>query len=239
MSTFLELVQKYQRDTGVTGSPVSSVVSQTGFNLKLVSWIADADQEIQRMNQDWNFLRTDFNFNTQPDKDTYSLAEMGIANFNAWKRDSFTLGKGTASYSTLYELDYKEWFHGSARLGVKVSQRPSEIVYDHDHSVVLIDQPNDIYQVDGVYFKAPTRMTANGDTSDIPVQFENLILKVAEKYQARYYEDWDMLKAANLALYNPDNSQAGLMLPLEAAELPDQESRGRASSDDDNYATVE
>lgn len=231
MSSYLELCQKFARVTGITGAAIPSVTGLTGMNLKIVGWIADADIDIQGEYQDWKFLDILKAFDTVADKDTYSLADLGITDMNSWDVKRFFINPGLANYRKLNEFDYYEWLESRQRLGVKVSKEPTQIVIMSDYSIVLVDKPDEIYTIWGRYFRVPTRMVANEDISAIPTTYEMAILYRAKKYYAEYYEHWDLYKSANTDLEKE-------MIKLEAQQLTDQKEKARGANDAEDLVTV-
>jgi len=236
-STFLQLCQKFQRMTGITGSEMTSVENQTGIPKKIVDWIPDADNEIQGLWQDWRFLIVDkkvitVNSGQDGTSDEYSLTALGVEDIlNRWDPKQFYINPGTANYATLTELKHRDWMGSAARLGVKNSAQPSQFVIRPDNSLVFVDKPNAEYTVWAAYFKSITKMSANGSMSNIPAAFENIIIFKAQMKYAAYYEDDDLYLQAEKD-YNME------LVKLEAAQLPEQHSRTTAANYDDDSVTV-
>lgn len=236
MSSFLELCQLFQRKTGITGSEMTAVTNQTGLDSKIVNWISDADNEIQNIWQDWNFLRVDgkvitINSGQDGTGDEYSLSALGITDLVRWDFDNFYINPGAANYAELTKIPHKEWLKSAARLGVKVSAEPTQIVFRPDKSLVFVDKPDAEYTVWGSYFKFITKMSANSDTSNIPTVFENIIIYKAQMFYAQYYEDDDLYNEARM------NYDAELV-KLESAELPGQHIRTTAANNTDDIRTI-
>lgn len=227
MSTFLELCQKYPKITGITGNIPYAVTNQTGMNEKICIWIADADLLVQRLYHDWNFLRTEVIISITEGTAAYSLTTMGITDLNSWEKDKFILEPGSAAYTVLTEMKYDDWLTSSYRVGASSSDKPSQFVIKPDNSLVFVDTPDDDYTAWANYFKKPTRMAANTDTSDIPVQFEDIILFRAKMSHAEYYEDMALYQSAYKNFRNE-------LTRLEAHSLPDQEPKTAGASDPAN-----
>ena len=189
MSNYLTLCQKYINLTGITGGTLTSVTNQTGMNLRIVTWIADADEDIQNTYVDMKVHRTDTEITLVSGTDEYSLDDLSITDFNRWSRDDFFIDPETNAYAPLSWFVYEDWLKSSERLGVKVSGTPSRITAKPDGTLVFMDKPNAAKTVWGTYYKKPTRMTANTSTSDIPTQFEMAIIHRAKMFHAEYYED--------------------------------------------------
>ena len=232
MSTFLQLCQRFHRDTGITGSEMSSVANQVGMNKKIVNWISDSDNEIQNLWQDWKFLRVDGQvISIVSGTSSYSLATLAITNLVRWDPEHFHINPGTANYAPLSEMKYSDWLNSAARLGTAVSAQPSRFVIKPDNSLVFIDQPNANYTVWGSYFKSITKMTANADTSNIPAPYEDIIIYRAQIKYAIYYEDDDLYNQAT-------NDYNMALMKLEAAELPEQHIRTTSANVGDDVRIV-
>ena len=64
--------------------------------------------------------------------------------------------------------------------------RPVSWAVAPDHSLVLGPVPNDVYTVVGEYFKEPTMMSADTDTSAIPSRYQMVIVYRAMMKYAPY-----------------------------------------------------
>ena len=53
---FLELCQRVRQDAGVSGEGPTAVTGQSGILSRIVSWVKQANNEIQLKNKDWRFL---------------------------------------------------------------------------------------------------------------------------------------------------------------------------------------
>lgn len=234
MSNYLELCQKFQRVTGITGSEIASVVSQTGMNLKILTWIADADIDTQNLWQDWKFL-DDYNqiITTAALTDEYTLASLAITDHITWDKKKFFINPGAANYRKLNFMEYDEWLESRERLGVKLNNEPRKFTILPNNSIVFMDRPDDAFTIWARYFIAPTRMSANSDESAIPATYEMVIVHRAKMYYAEFYEHWDMYESA-------EKDYLKELMKLEAAQLPGQETRTRSANDpEDNRIVTE
>lgn len=233
MSDYLTLCQKFQEKSGITGSQIASVLNQTGMNLKIIGWIADADENIQNLWQDWKFLEGTAVITTLSGTDEYSLSTLSITDLISWDAENFYINPGTNTYRKLSHLPYDEWLNSNYRLGVKVSEEPQKIVIKQDNSLVFIGKPNGAYTVWGRYMKSPTRLAANADTSAIPTTYELAIIHRAKMYYAEYYQDADLYATA-------EKDFLAELVKLESAQLPNQETRTRsANNPEDNMIVAE
>lgn len=219
MSTFLQLVQQLQREAGIAGTAVSAVTSQTGIYEKLVNWVADADIHIQSMRVDWKFLWSEYSVSTTIGNALpASPSDLGI-----WDKESFYLDYSLSTNRSLKYLDYLEWKKGRGR-GVLTNRKPERISIKPDNQLILVNPPDAAYALTGEYWKTPTRLAANSDTSDIPVQFERVIITQAKIWLAEEQEIPYMRDEAIREL-NGYGDDEGLMSRLKAHELVGNEGR--------------
>jgi hypothetical protein len=202
------------------------------MNKKIVNWIADSDNLIQSLWQDWNFLVVEKQvIPIISGTDEYSLATLGITDLVRWDHANFYINPGTASYAQLIHFKYKEWLESSARLGLKILADPTQFVIKRDNSIVFVDKPNADKTVWASYFKSITKMSLNADQSNIPAPLEDVIIYRAQMLYAQYYEDDDLYKEAKI---NYDEA----LMKLEAAELPENFIRTTAANNREDATTV-
>lgn len=227
MSNFLTLVQQLQREVGVAGSPITTVLNHTGMYSKLVNWIADADVHVQALKTDWKFLWTEYSVSTIigiPDPTVPS-------DLNVWDRDSFYLDYTLASNRKLNYLDYKLWRDALGR-GVQINHKPSQIVIKPNNQIILHSVPDAVYALTGEYWVKPTKMVADGDASVIPVNYERVIILQAKLWYAEEQEMPDVYKSAYNEMYGDPQAKKdiGLLGRLKANQLPGQEGRTMGES---------
>ena len=214
-STYLALCQKYQRDSGIVGSTiVSAETFSTPMEQKICEWIADADEFAQNIYSDWPFLRTEKTITLSSGTDTYTLTDLSITDWATWSHDDFVINPGTDEYGEVSYVPYEEWLKSSERLGVKESSEPSSVTIKPNGTLVFMDKPDSSYTVWSIYFKSPTRLSSNTDTSDIPSRFERIILARTKMYHGEYYGDWELYQSGEKE-YN------ALFTQLEAWAFPD------------------
>lgn len=179
--TFIELVKRLRSEcVGVSGSGPTSVTGQTGDNLRLVEWIASAYKDISNLHYDWNFLRTEFTFDTVAAQQTYTPAQAGAADVGEWHKDSFRVfltSSGVAGEIDMPLLEWedfrREYNFGALRL---TSSKPMVAGRKPDRSIMLWPIPNDTYTVTGEYWKEPQAMVGSDDVPLIPAKYHEIIV---------------------------------------------------------------
>jgi hypothetical protein len=210
---YLQLCAKMRRDIGIQGSGPTSVTSQTGNYQRIVDYIADADDEIQSLYEDWDFLRTTVAFNTISATSTYTTAAISAGTVGKWDVESFAFKPNTTSYRPLSNVDFHDWKNSGDRYYVNTDDEPTQFVIDQNESIILIPTPDAVYAVQAEHWVSPSRMAANTDTSVIPSRFHQMIIELATIKYGTYDENNALITAA---MYQYDK----VWLPrLEAAEL--------------------
>jgi hypothetical protein len=86
---YLQLVNRLRQNCGVSGSDLTTVVSQTGESLRLCNWINEAWMDIQSVFHGWQWMRSTVTFPTVSAQPTYTATQMGLTDFGSWARDTF------------------------------------------------------------------------------------------------------------------------------------------------------
>lgn len=231
--TFLELVQALWEESGSTGiAPgVSTVVSQTGENLRLVNWVNRAWRDIQSMHPDWGWKRTSASFTTVAGQAIYPLGTgagtVGVtaATFSEWARytgRTYLTATGTSSEAFLPYMEYEGWRNtyqfGATRTA---NSRPVQYAISPAKAVCLGPVALAGYTVTLDYFSAPTDLTLDDDEPDMPAEFHMAIVwRALMKYGAyegapdaydHGKEEWKSWKARLEASRLPEVGFAGAL----------------------------
>ena len=212
--TFLQLCARLRQEVSGSGTGPSTTVGQTGELGRIVSWIATADEDIQRLENEWLFMRSGFTVNTVADTAAYAYtactdttSSATITAFRNWVKDSFKIylsSTGVAGEGAIDYIDYQTWYeiYGT---GTQTSGFPHEFTVLHNRSFSLGQKPNAVYVVTGEYQKAVTTMTANADVPVYPAEFHMLPVYLGMMSYGRYtgasevYQDGQRLSKQMLA----------------------------------------
>lgn len=210
---FLQLCQKARRDIGIQGSGPTAVTNQTGNYQRLVDFVADADEEIQCLYEDWDFLRTNVPFNTIADTSTYTATAISAGSVGKWDPESFAFKPNTSDYRPLTEMDFHTWKNSGTRYANDPTGEPTQFVINQNEDIILVPTPDAIYPMESEHWKAPTRMVENTDESAIPARFRQIIIELATMKYGAYDENTILIATAT-------KQHDDVWLPrLEAAEL--------------------
>lgn len=175
----LELVQRLSLEAGASGT-VSTTIGQQGESLRLVTWIDQAWQDIQRMNDQWKWLRrTLAPANLVQDQSTYTPADLGLTDFGDWLNGSFRIYQTTIDNEQIltqypYEKFRNTYIYGTTS---NTSGYPIAITVVPDKSLRLALQPDsNSYFLTGEYYAKPSVMSADTDVPEMPERYHIMIV---------------------------------------------------------------
>jgi hypothetical protein len=226
---FLQLCTRAAIECGVSGTLLTTA-GQVGSLGRIVSWVADAWNEIQTARDDWSWMRASNilgsgvsfapaagQFNTPLGT---GAAQVGIAwtAFGKWDEATFrcfTTANGTRDEIFLDCIDYDIW-RDAYMLGAmrNVQTRPYVIAIGPDQSLNLGPPPNGNYTITGDYWTAPTVLV---NDTDVPIGLATrwqmlIVYKAMFKYG--YYE------AAADVLERAQSEWDIMLRQVEARRLP-------------------
>jgi len=216
---FLQLVARLSTECGVAGNGPSTVVGQTGLNLRLVNWINAAWLDIQSAHRDWDWLRTSLTpFATVAGQQTYSTADLALTNMGMWDRDSFRVydtAAGLSSETTLTYVPYDAWRNsfliGSLRT---TTSRPDAVTVTPNNSLGFGPITAAGYSIVGDYFLLPSEMTLDADIPILPTQYHLAIVYRAMMHYGAQYSAIEVYQRG-------ENEFNKMMLRMSADRMPD------------------
>ncbi len=217
--TYLELCVRLREESGITGAGPTQVTDQTGQLLRIVNWVQQAWIEIQLMRPNWNFMHSEFTFDTIADTRDYLAADYSITDMKLWDENSFIAYEtaiGESSQFPLIHLPYGTW-RDTYRVGMneRVSDKPVYMTILPTNKIRFEPAPDTIYTVEGDYKRSTQRFVADADVpTNLPDDFHMLIVWQALKNYAFYENASEVLEEAEV---NFDN----LLFRLELEQLPE------------------
>ena len=188
MANHLQLVQELVAELGIGGANngatvPSTVLGQAGQLYNAVNWIRQAENNINLMWANWNFLAVEYS----EDLTIGSAAvptHSGTETVNKWDRDSFWLD---ITETTAGQLEYMDWTQfrkvilpGSTGAN---NGKPARITKKRDGTMLLDVPSNATYTLTGEFWKEPVLLSANDDTPAMPSQYHRIIIcEAAIKY---------------------------------------------------------
>ncbi len=216
MSTYLELCQDLRREVGAAGTGPTSVVDQTGEYARLVNYIIHADEYVNNLHQDWDYLWAEKEFPLVSGQDTYSLADLSLTGeVRRWRPDEAVFNPTSDDY---VEMTFRSWrqFKGLYRLGAKSSGDPVIWTQRPDKTIEYDTLPDDTTTVRHGYYKVRTLLAADTDVPMMPAQHHRIIVLYAKLLYGEYENAPTVLAGAS-AEYDR------YLVQLRADELPEQE----------------
>lgn len=188
--SFLQMVQRLRQEAGVSGSPPTTVVGQSGEFKRLVDWVSTAWMDLQNERRDWFFMRQAVSFNTVATQQSYTAAQAGISTFGNFKLDSFRQYRVAAGVASEYYLDYMPYdvfrethLFGSMRTR---TQLPLNFTVDPQKNFVIGPIPDDIYNINGEGYAMPTELALDADRPTLPPQYHMMLVWRALMHYGTY-----------------------------------------------------
>lgn len=185
---FLQLCQRVTQKCGISGASTlpSTTVAQVGELKRIVDWVNEAWVDIQNLQQGWDWMRSEFSFNTVANQQPYlpavatdTVTAAPIAAFSNWRLES------VRSYETALGVTNEQfmvyWPYDRFRNFYMYQQQPPGrplifTVRPRDKALLLGNTPDGIYTVRGEYQKDATEMAADIDVPSIPTEYHMLIV---------------------------------------------------------------
>ena len=177
--TYLELCQSLAKETGFSPdlTKPTTVIGQTGEELAIVEWVAQAWTDIQTARGTWKFMWAD-DFT----KDTVvgqSLLDTSSDNVGRFDTDTFTSYEKAVGTSDRTYLHYELW--DDVKKYIKsidsANQQPSIITRKPDGNLSLVYPADKIYTIEADYYRRAQLFTANADVpTGLPVEYHMAIV---------------------------------------------------------------
>lgn len=190
---FLELCQKVASESGITATGPTSVSGQTGILSKVISWVRQADLEVQLERSDWSFLWKTTQSVLVVNEREYLQADLGASDINIMHL-AFIGGR---------EAEVLDWTHYVSlyRKTGKQDQTanvPSVITRAPNGKFIVFPVPLTACAIEIDYSAEPAALVNNLDISTVPVKFHYAIVEKALMKYAEHEEDGNRYNQARL-----------------------------------------
>lgn len=226
--TFLALSQRLLQECGGSGIGPTSVSNQSGEQKRIVDWISTADEDVQRLRNDWLFMRSGFTVNTVSGTAAYAHGDctdttsgVPIAAFRDWDKDTFKIylaASGVAGERPMDYLDYASWY-AIHNTGTQTASFPTNFTVLSNRAFSLGPKPDGVYVVTGEYQKSVTTMTANTDVPVYPSEYHMLPLYLAMMSYGVYAGATEIYQAGS-------NKYKKMLAEMERTQLPEMQLGG-------------
>src|SRR5690606_13427545 len=106
---YLDLINRTRMECGVSGPPLANLTNMSQEASRVATWTADAWVDIQALHSDWEFMRRSVEFIADAQHFEYVAADVGIADFSNWKRDSLTCSATGQNFADEQELPFMDY----------------------------------------------------------------------------------------------------------------------------------
>lgn len=183
--TFLELVNSLVELADISNTPLVTVQSVTGQNLRAKNWIKQAWIDIQNLHTDWLFLRQDLSFVTASSQ-SYTLAAMSATTLRRVDQESLRIYLTATGVADEQTLSFMEWpdFRDAYLYGTRQSGRPTCFSIDPaTKSIWLSANPGTGYTVTGYYWRSPITLSDDSDEPAAPSEYHmSVVYRALLKY---------------------------------------------------------
>lgn len=168
---FLQLCQRVRQEAGLSGTGPAAVTNQTGMDLKIVSWVSSAWEEIQLLRNDWAFAWADDGFTLVPGQAKYLPADYGLG-VTDWVLETIRIDDGT----TRAFLKYIPWGDFRRLYETTDQDQPVYFTLAPDGRIYLAPTPDDAYPLKGEHYRTPQYLTSNTDIPRCPARYHMAIV---------------------------------------------------------------
>lgn len=215
--TFVELLERYRIECGVSGSPITDVATVKGEHLRLKTWLQQANVDIQTEHGGlWEFLRAEGATTIPASASLLSIPEWAAGGVRAWKIDEFRIagnGEPRARSVPLEFVPYDQ-FRNGVGLSVTPAGKPLYFtVRRGDKAIMVAPQADQAYTLYFDYWRNPVVIDDNGDEPVWPQQYHMLAV-----YRAMI--DYGYFEAAPEALARARERHDEMMFKLKLEQLP-------------------
>lgn len=185
MATFLQLVNRVERESGTIGQSqrLSSVTGAVGRQEKIVYWTSQAWEIIQRLRPDWTFARREFSHALTIGQARYAAADLGIADFGGWMPEAdgyspyslYDPAIGQADETRVRVRDYRVW-RDAYDFGAPDPMRPNILAFDPERRLCAGPVPDKAYVLRGDYRRSIQTLTSDADEPFISADFHDTIV---------------------------------------------------------------
>jgi hypothetical protein len=205
VSTFLQLVNDVERESGTVSQSqrLTTVVGASGRQEKIVAWVREAWDMIQRERQDWTFHRKRFSAILTIGDTSYSAADFAITDFGKWCEDEeggtpysiYDTATGRGDETLLRLIPSVTWVN-RWDIGLPDNNRPIEVALGYDRQLNFGPPPDKAYTVRGWYHRSHQILSADSDEPISPADHHRIIVDRALMLLAQHDEAGDAYAAA-------------------------------------------
>jgi hypothetical protein len=220
---YLQLATRLRQEAQISGTGPVTVLNQVGQMKLVVDWVNQAYEAIQNLHDNWDYLRTDFSFNTLAGVQAYSETAINLTNVAEYDLDSFRAYKaadGRLDEQYLLNISYDEFRDNFLFSNLSVQTgRPSYIARKPNNDILLYPIPDDDYVIAGEYYQTRHVLASDADEPLFKARFHMAIVYLALSYHAVYVNAPEVYSFADLEfkkiLFKLEQDQTPRAIPAE------------------------
>ena len=192
---YLALCQRLRQEAAIQGSGPSAVTGQSGEYLRVVDWVADAWNEIQKERTNWKFLwKEDTQAITSGNND-YDISGKGLAELRLDTFMIYVTADGISTRSPITFLPYEE-FKDKYDIQTATNAKPSHVTQLPSGELRTYPTTNGSHTITFEAFTVPVALSADGDTPAVHARFHMAIVWRALMFYGEYEEDSEVYARA-------------------------------------------
>jgi len=201
--TFLELANRLLSEADISGAGLITTANQQGEYKQAADYINTAYADIQLQHANWDFLRGDLSFNTINGVNNYSETAINLLDLSEWSPETMRIyltANGIVSEQYLIPVEWDEFrdlfMFGNAR--IQTGFPTHFTIKPSDNSLTFYPIPDNVYTVEGEYYKAPFTLVNDTDTPIFQARFHMIVVWRALMYFATQLNAQELYAIGNL-----------------------------------------
>lgn len=193
---FLQIFVRAVEKCGISNTAPTATTGQTGEYLRILNYINEGWLEIQRAENNWDFMwqrKTDATMTA--DQATYDTSGLTLNWANPHSFTAYDPAEGEAKEFRLRHVPYMT-YRRYYDLGTHTSQKPSSVTMTPDRNFAFYPTPDKAYVFQFDYYKEPSELSGDSDTPELPTQFHLLLVWACVRKYAEYEQDPELLAYA-------------------------------------------
>lgn len=215
--TFLELLNQYKIECGVSGPTITDVDLVSGETMSLRNWLRNAWTDLQMLHDgQWSFMRKSSSFIVPVGGTLLNIGEWQADQVNRWKIDSFRVAEPEDGREKSVPIQFVDYDSFLATVGLDpITQNKVKwfTVRPQDKAIIIAPAPDKAYRLFFEYHAEPQFLEDSDDVPDCPAKFHMLIV-----YEAMLH--YGSFEAASEVLARATSKRRELLNAMRAQCLP-------------------
>lgn len=173
--TYIELARAVRARMGLQGSGPSSIETTSPIEQQIVQAVSDAWGDIQRLRDDWRWMRGTHSFYTAVGTTAYTLGTIFPPGyrFRKFRKGSFYI-EVNSQKTPLYFLDYDNFQYRYNNQ--TTNSRFNEFTIRPSDSAIIVPRPDELYRIYFDYQKSNQTLSSNTSVPEMPAMHHQCIV---------------------------------------------------------------